>query len=412
MGQYNTTTKIYNDYLEVLIEEPYYKFTPEDIDLFKKNNKIKLRSSRSYDFQWYGSINDLPDNITHLQIPNRYKENIDKYPLNLKVLILNSDYNKCITLPEQLEEFICPTIGSEFNQNIIIPPNIKLLQFGDRYNQPLNNLPNSLETLILSNKKSIHPLDNLPCNLKTLKLLDALNSNITLDYLPINLTYLEIIQYNNIDNKLTINIDNLPSSLQTLKIKIIGILIYDNSFRNLPLNLENFYIDDYYDKLDLSYLPDNLKNLYITNCTDIQITKLPSTLEKLHFTNVRINNSNTCNNILQIDFLPLNLKEFSINSNSNSKNSMKINSIISKCLYNNISIILPDSIVKLKIYDSLFYNNSLIELDKIPMSCEYLDINIYNNIETRLKIKEIKKIPTEITSKQSYLKSLFDQKII
>jgi len=409
MPHYNTNTKIYDDYLEVLIQERYYKFTPEDIEIFKKHNKIKLQSKCEYDFQWNGSINDLPDNITHLQLPNCYKENIDKFPLNLKVLILNPDYDKYITLPEQLEEFICPTTACEFNQNIIFPSNIKLLQLGDKYNQPLNNLPNSLETLILSNKKSIHPLDNLPCNLKTLKLFDAFNSNIKLDYLPINLTYLEIIQFNyNNNSKMTINIDNLPSSLQTLKIKIGGIQIHNNSFQNLPLNLENFYIDIYDDKLDLSYLPDNLKNLYISNCIDIQITKLPSKLETLHFTNVLINNSNACNNIVQIDCLPLNLKEFSINSISD----YRINSIISKFHCNNISIMLPDSIVKLKIYDSLFYNNFLIELDKIPMSCEYLDINIINKIETRLKIKEIKKIPTKITSKQSYLKSLFDQKII
>ena len=75
-------------------------------------------------------------------------------------------------------KFICYKIFNIFNQNIIFPSTIKYIQFGDRYDQPLNNLPHSLETLILSNKTSTHPLDNLPSNLKTLKLLNAINNNI------------------------------------------------------------------------------------------------------------------------------------------------------------------------------------------------------------------------------------------
>jgi hypothetical protein len=395
MPKYNTLTKQYCDYLEVLIQNHDYKFTKDDIEVFKQHNKIRLISKRdsSYYQDWSGSINNLPDNITHIELPTKYNQNIEKFPKNLKVLIMNEYYNKELYLSEPLEELIFQTVASEFNQNIIFPSTIKYIQFGDRYDQPLNNLPHSLETLILSNKTSTHPLDNLPSNLKTLKLLNAINNNINLNYLPQCLTYLEITRYDK--TELTIGMDNLPSSLQTIKLS--GIIGLNNSIRNLPYNLENLYID-VYDNLDLSYLPDNLKNLYITGSRylePIKITKLPSKLEILQLTNVIINNSSI--NILQLDFLPLALKEFSIVNNYNRITSY------------NMSITLPDSIIKLKIHDSRDLANCLLELNKIPMSCEDLNIYITNNIETRLVIKEITKIPAKISMNTIYLKKIFEK---
>ena len=42
MPQYNTINKKYSDYLEVIIEHDEYKFTPDDIEVFKQHNKIRL----------------------------------------------------------------------------------------------------------------------------------------------------------------------------------------------------------------------------------------------------------------------------------------------------------------------------------------------------------------------------------
>jgi hypothetical protein len=376
MPQYNTTNKLYSDYLEVIIEYNEYKFTPDDIEVFKQHNKIRLISKQTYDIGWVGSIKDLPDNITHLELPNRYNKLIDKCPLNLKVLLLNNNYNKHIELPEQLEEFICPSI-CKFNQKISFPSNIKLIKFGDCYEQPLHDLPNSLEKLVISYNKQL--LDNLPSNLKTLEIVHIADNTINLDYLPLSLTFLELNSH--IAKCISIVMNNLPPSLQTLK--LFNIRSQNYGFQNLPNGLENLYINGC-NNLDLSYLPDKLKQLHIEGTYEeytVNFSNLPKHLEVFNISNIIINSSDTFKSILYFDYLPLTLKEF----------TLEYTKYIKNC--NNMSITLPDSITMVKIYDSRPLSNNMIELDKIPLSCECLDITIKNNIDTRFIIKQIYEIP-------------------
>ena len=99
------------------------------------------------------------------------------------------------------------------------------VEFDNYFNQPIDNLPVGLKSIILGNYFD-QPVDNLPSGLQ-------------------NLT---------IKSNLTHPIDNLPSGLQSLT--------FDNYFNqpiyNLPLGLENLYLSDNYDK-PLNNLPTSVK---------------------------------------------------------------------------------------------------------------------------------------------------------
>ena len=275
--------------------------------------------------------------------------------------------------------------------------NIKVIKFGDFYEQTLNDLPTSLETLVIAYNKQL--LDNLPCNLKTLQIFYITDNNINLDYLPPSLKFLELNSH--VTTCISIVMNNLPQSLQTLELSNISLQNY--GFQNLPYGLENLYIHGC-DNLDLSYLPDKLKKLHINGTYEqytVQFSNLPKHLEVLIISNIIINNSNTVKSILYFDYLPSTLKEFTLEYTKYRK----------QC--NNMFITLPDSITMVKIHDTRPMDNSIIELDKIPLSCECLDINITNNIDARFTIKQKYKIPNLVKiitndTNQFHLKSLCD----
>lgn len=112
----------------------------------------------SFNINKNSPIIDLPDNIKILSITTTNLKNIDKLPKYLEILDITSDIMdfsyQCYSLPniEYLEYIKEIIIDFEFNKSIESinwPDSIKYLDFGEFFNQSINNLPKYLEVLNL-----------------------------------------------------------------------------------------------------------------------------------------------------------------------------------------------------------------------------------------------------------------------
>jgi Leucine-rich repeat (LRR) protein len=68
-----------------------------------------------------------------------------------------SKFNQQLELPNTIRYL---NFGSIFNTSINLPNSIRYLRLGRRFNQPISNLPNSLEELTIS-KNNIETINNL-----------------------------------------------------------------------------------------------------------------------------------------------------------------------------------------------------------------------------------------------------------
>jgi hypothetical protein len=132
----------------------------------------------------------------------------------------------------------------------IIENNIKYIEFGEAFNQPINKLPNCIEHIYF-NPFSIfnHPLVNLPSNLKTLIIGSGYWE--TLDYLPSSLLYLGYYKHLSAFSK------KYNSSIQK----------FEDIFTNLPPNILYITIPiPIYNKIDFSNV-NILYNKKIIKCS-------------------------------------------------------------------------------------------------------------------------------------------------
>ena len=153
------------------------------------------------------SIKDLPNHITHLKLCNHKK--IINLPNNLKCLEfdVHSPYNEPLTnLPNKLETLI---LGKDFNQELEnLPDSLKTLKFSiwSIYDKLLNKLPKNLENLtICHNYNEKIPLE-LFNNFKEITLIAHKN-----DYTPLKeYKYIKdlLIYRNNKNIKLITKITN------------------------------------------------------------------------------------------------------------------------------------------------------------------------------------------------------------
>ena len=135
----------------------------------------------------------------------------------LEWIIFNNNFNQELT-PEILE-FLSKH---------------KRVQFGKRFNQSIDNLPNSITHIKFVWDSSFnHPLDNLPISLKSLVFNGWSKFNYPLDNLPDFLEHLETgSRFNHL-------IDNLPRSLITIKFGTC----FNQSVNNIPRTVKNIFIE-------------------------------------------------------------------------------------------------------------------------------------------------------------------------
>lgn len=277
MPAFDVIKREMDETLEILIPKNYI-FTEDDVKICSRYNKLRLVNNMKNDNDygaWSGSLDWIPDNITHLTLPETYNEPINKFPKELKVLYVNTLFNRSLeNLPEGIEEVICNN-DSRWNQSAIFPSTLKYLKLGMYFNQCLDNLPKGLKTLIIESNIFDKIIDNLPPNLEYLSIISNI-FNKPLDNLPINLKYLYIFScvFNH-------PLDYLPSNLTYLYIESTD---FTQQLSNLPSSLIKLYIITASDfDYPLCNLPVNLEELMISNNYNHPLVNLPVTLKKLIF---------------------------------------------------------------------------------------------------------------------------------
>jgi hypothetical protein len=125
------------------------------------------------------SLDDLPPNLHTLILRNLINQSIDHLPTNLRILKIGNGFNQSIeNLPVNLHTL---ELGGNFNQPIDkLPKSIKILSLGYFYDQSIDNLPPTLHTLNIGGNFS-QPINKLP---KTLRILTLDFYNDLLDDLP------------------------------------------------------------------------------------------------------------------------------------------------------------------------------------------------------------------------------------
>ena len=125
-----------------------------------------------------------------------------KYPDGLKKIIFGKKFNQIVdNLPNSLTEIEFVS-NSDFDQLVDnLPSSIQNLTVGYYFSQPLDNLPNSLKIITLTGPY-IFSLDNLPNSIETIIFYSLKNK---INKLPISLKHLYVMR----KYKEELNFDNL-----------------------------------------------------------------------------------------------------------------------------------------------------------------------------------------------------------
>jgi len=159
-----------------------------------------------------------------------------------KSIYFGMEFNKIIYAKRdknyRIPKCITTIIFSEFsffNKSLVIneeswlPPKLVKLIFGQLFNRPVDNLPETLEILQFGEDFN-QPVDKLPSNLKYLTFGDDFDKSV--DYLPDGLLVLKFGTY--FDQL----IDNLPDSIQELSLG----RKFKRKIKKFPQSLEKLYI--------------------------------------------------------------------------------------------------------------------------------------------------------------------------
>lgn len=250
----------------------------------------------------------LPKSLKSLEIHNPASDqSVNLLPSSLELLHLGSHFNQKVQSLLQLVAVLqcvhCilrsrvqlwdnpPVKTNKFYLQIDnLPSSLKCLILGERgkiFNQPLNNLPPSLDRLELAGTIT-HPIDNLPDSIT--QLIFGGSFNLPINHLPASLNLLLLQGF---DHPLT----NLPPNLKTLDVGES----FTHPLDNLPKGLKNLSVGAKFlrpivdppaltflctgeRQRDFSWLPASLTELAIRTFT--LLPDLPEDLPQ-YFPNVR-----------------------------------------------------------------------------------------------------------------------------
>jgi hypothetical protein len=238
-----------------------------DLDL--SNTKITVFPILSPYFS--AKIIGFPPTLKHFVLPHQYCDKLDILPYGLTQLTINGKFNQPLdNLPNSIKEIYFDA-GSIFNQPVdVLPSNLKILSFGKYFNHNINNLPNGLQVLILSTNFD-KSLNNLPDSLTHLDL-ERTEINHNIKKYPPNLFEIKF------NNKFNNTIENLPKKL---KIIYFG-MNFNQKVDTLPDTLEEIYFNYYFNQ-SINNLPDTMRIIDFNHAFGFNrpITKIPSCVKKL-----------------------------------------------------------------------------------------------------------------------------------
>lgn len=303
--------------------------------------KLKFPSGNTigeYPGKFNQPIENLPNNLKSLMIGSEFNQPLDFLPISLKKLIINGKFNQEINnLPPNLKKItICRKFNKTlinlpksveqlelFNDSAILPDHIKLLiirskkvplnfprdverivfnsefnqpvdhlfndemknlktvEFGYHFNQTIDNLPDSVEELII-HRKFNQQIRKFPLNMKKLVFNTQEEIYFDLEILPKGLEVLSLkckegqklinfppnLKILVIDSKKDCVIENLPDSLRILA---LGYYV-SNSIKNKGefTVFKSSLAKKYKNTLEFKKYPNNLDTIYIdTHIFDI-----------------------------------------------------------------------------------------------------------------------------------------------
>ena len=166
-----------------------------------------------------GELRNLPKRLKYLHIGSRFNGNIENLPNGLTKLFIGSSFNGCIDslpkslrkihfsylsnfvnemkiLPEYLEVLI---LGTEYNNNIILPNSLKFIFFGRNYSKQIPKLPNNLKNVCFEYLNDANQICNLPESLEYLSIggCDGIILNKNKIKIPKQIKLFEYAEYNN-----------------------------------------------------------------------------------------------------------------------------------------------------------------------------------------------------------------------
>jgi hypothetical protein len=344
--------------------------TEYDIEYIVKNNIKHVY------LNFNDNIPDLPNTITHLKLARCFNKPEIEWVYKIKHIthiFFGNHFNQPINnLPESITHIF---IGYEFNQSVdSLPKNLEYIKFGSKFDKSVDLLPQKLKYIIFGNMFN-QPIEHLPKKLIGIKLYHYFNQSI--DYLPDSIQYLQYSLY------------------------------YQNTLF-FPKNLKQLFLPDNYNtKID--NLPDSITHLHLGNIFNQKITKLPSNLKCIIFSN-NYTHDILCLNLLQnqIDYVELGLKyniaiknllnnisELVINSNySHDFNSLpkKLKRLTVNVTNNNnlLNILYLTDLNYLKIEN---YSNNRLILNRLPLNLKTLLLNSRNaicDLELPLELEYLK----------------------
>ena len=156
-----------------------FEFDDELVDLSNNIKIIIFENTYSNCSKFNKNVDNLPPNLTHLTFGSYFNQNVDKLPPNLTHLTFEGRFNQKLNcLPRNLTHLTfgwifdkdkCPSNltysihNGIFNQDVDnLPQNLTHLTFGNNFNQNINNLPFTIQKIIIHDKNKIHLFKKIP----------------------------------------------------------------------------------------------------------------------------------------------------------------------------------------------------------------------------------------------------------
>ncbi|EGC28858.1 hypothetical protein DICPUDRAFT_85080, partial [Dictyostelium purpureum] len=184
---------------------------------------------------------------------------------------------------DQPLDFIPPTINSLLLENIkyqlkpdSIPKTVKHLYLKGSFDQPLDFIPPTVEWLYLENIKYQLKPDSIPTTVKNLVLLDGFDQ--PFDFIPPTVVCLHI---ENIEYQ--IEPDSIPKTVKHLALQD-G---FDQPLDFIPPTVEWLYLENIKYQLKPDSIPKTVKHLYLKGSFDQPLDFIPPTVEYLYLENIK-----------------------------------------------------------------------------------------------------------------------------
>ena len=265
---------VFNDYFNE-------KLSLQILDLMVKYQKVQFGTSFNQPISCNTDISQdgkyisiVPNGVTHIKFidildddlyfPNEEEKSMFNQPVNnlpnsLIYLEFGYHFNQPVdNLPDSLTHL---EFGNKFNKPVDhLPEGLQYLQFGYSFNQSVENLPKSLKILKLSTIYNL-PLINLPQHLEELELGEHFNHPIRKEDLPKNLKKIKFgFAFNHPieGDSPTGKFSIFPDSLEEVKLG----MNFDYPINILPNSLRVLNLHRNYRK-KVSYFPSSLKEIKI-----------------------------------------------------------------------------------------------------------------------------------------------------